>query len=231
MSWHDPASWFDKRVSDKTVDLVVKLFMTCVCIIFLIKRTGEYHHYYFKPLWVTETLIYVIFIAAFITRIPPKARSKGFREIVIPLTGSAFPFFLLLTPPFHEIGKNPSLLITIFAGMTLTTSFTIWSLFWLRRSFSLTAEVRELVQKGPYQWVRHPMYLGEIMTAGIVTLWRFSMLNLGLFAIFTGIQLFRAAVEEKKLAAILGETYRSFALSRWWFLPYATASAPAKDNN
>lgn len=231
MSWHDPASWLDKRVSDKTVDLAVKLIMTCVCIVFLIKRIGEYHFYYFKPLWVTETLIYVIFIAAFITRIPPKARSRGFREIVVPLMGSAFPFFLLLTPPFYGIANDPSLLIAIFAGMTLTTSFTIWALFWLRRSFSLTAEVRELVKGGPYRWVRHPMYLGEIMTAGIVTLWRFSMLNLIFFAVFTGIQLFRAAVEEKKLAAILGETYRSFALTRWWFIPHETTFDAEKDNN
>jgi protein-S-isoprenylcysteine O-methyltransferase Ste14 len=218
------------RLSDRTVDLTVKLVMTCVCIFFLIKRIGEYHLYYFKPLWVTETLIYVIFIAAFITRIPPKVRSRGFREIVVPLIGSGFPFLLLLSPPFHRIGNSHSLLIAIFAAMTLTTSFTIWALFWLRRSFSLTAEVRELVKGGPYRWVRHPMYLGEIMTAGIVTIWRFSMLNLVLFAAFTGIQLFRAAVEENKLAAVLGETYRSFALTRWWFLPHKRTLKPVKDN-
>lgn len=215
----DPVSWFQGKISVKNINRIVRLAMSLICTGFLVRRLMEYNLYYFKPLWFVETLIYIILIAAFLTRVDPQVRSKGFTEIVIPLVGSAFPFLLLFTPPSPWIIGEPFLLRGTFAAMTGTTALTIWALFYLRRSFSLTVEVRALVQEGPYRWIRHPMYLGEIMTAGSVCFWRFSHQNLVLFAVFVSIQLFRARVEEKKLAEYLGKDYQLFASSRWWFLP------------
>ncbi len=215
----DPVSWFHGKISERGINRIVRLIMTLICTVFLVRRLMEYHLYYFKPLWFVETLIYIILIAAFLTRIDPQVRSKGFTEIVIPLVGSAFPFLLLFTPPSPWIIGEPLLLRGTFAAMTGTTALTIWALFYLRRSFSLTVEVRALVREGPYRWIRHPMYLGEILTAGAVSFWRFSPQNLVFFVGFVSIQLFRAWIEEKKLSEYLGKDYRIFASSRWWFLP------------
>ncbi len=215
----DPVSWFHGRISERGINRIVRLIMTLICTVFLVRRLMEYHLYYFKPLWFVETLIYIILIAAFLTRIDPQVRSKGFNEIVIPLVGSAFPFLLLFTPPSPWIIGEPLLLSGTFAAMTGTTALTIWALFYLRRSFSLTVEVRALVREGPYRWIRHPMYLGEILTAGAVSFWRFSSQNLIFFVAFVSIQLLRAWIEEKKLSEYLGKDYRIFASSRWWFLP------------
>lgn len=218
MPQFDPVSWFKGVISEKTIFRMIRLCMTLLCVVFLIRRIMEYHLYYFKPLWLIETLIYIVFISAFLTRTDPKVRSRGFREIVIPLFGSGFPFLLLFTTPSEWIIGDHLLLVGTFGVMTATTVITVWALSYLRRSFSLTAEVRDLVTGGPYRWIRHPMYLGEILTAAVVTFWRFSLLNLILYITFVGIQLFRANMEERKLYRHLGKEYEEFASSRWWFL-------------
>ena len=40
---------------------------------------------------------------------------------------------------------------------------TIWSLICLGRCFSVLPACRGVVSRGPYRWVRHPVYLGELV--------------------------------------------------------------------
>jgi protein-S-isoprenylcysteine O-methyltransferase Ste14 len=89
----------------------------------------------------------------------------------------------------------------------LGSFLTLWGLWTLRRSFSITVEVRSLVLKGPYRWIRHPIYLGEILTAGIVMMWRFSWINVLIWTVFVFIQIVRARLEERKLSAFFPEYY------------------------
>src|SRR5207237_1364669 len=45
----------------------------------------------------------------------------------------------------------------------------VWSVVCLGRSFALLVSVRTVVRRGPYRYVRHPMYLGYILLfAGIL---------------------------------------------------------------
>ena len=44
----------------------------------------------------------------------------------------------------------------------------IFSLFFLRTSFSIIPEARDLVSHGPYQFVRHPIYLAEILAVASI---------------------------------------------------------------
>jgi protein-S-isoprenylcysteine O-methyltransferase Ste14 len=111
--------------------------------------------------------------------------------------------------------KSPFLHQTIFWFMTLSTAFTVWGMWALRRSFSITVEARELVASGPYRFIRHPIYSGEIAAATTVALWRFSWPNIALLAIFIGIQLTRARMEEVKLELNFPE-YREYAKRTWW---------------
>jgi len=43
------------------------------------------------------------------------------------------------------------------------TAFAIVALLALGRSFAILPGVRSIVRKGPYRWVRHPAYLGELV--------------------------------------------------------------------
>src|SRR3977135_4734080 len=48
---------------------------------------------------------------------------------------------------------------------TAGLAYSVWGLAYLRRSFSIIPEARRLVMGGPYGLSRHPVYLGEIVTA------------------------------------------------------------------
>lgn len=42
--------------------------------------------------------------------------------------------------------------------------FAVWTLIALGRSFDVSPADRGLVERGPYQWMRHPMYASEIFS-------------------------------------------------------------------
>ncbi|MDF1554749.1 MAG: methyltransferase, partial [Deferrisomatales bacterium] len=84
------------------------------------------------------------------------------------------------------------------------------------RSFSITVEARALVSRGPYRWVRHPVYLGEMATAAAVALWRWSPRNGVLLALFVAVQLLRSRWEEEKLARVF-PAYRVLCRHSRWF--------------
>ena len=216
----DPVKWLNRYLPLQWIHRIIRTGLLVVFFAFLVKRITEYQLYLFKPLWAVETLIYVIFIISLATRVNPKVHSSGWKEIIIPVTASAMPFLFLTSPPYGPFRTSYTWLYGIFSFMTVTTFFTVWALWHLRRSFSITTEVRELVVHGPYKWVRHPMYLGEILTGAAVCIWRFSIWNILFFGLFITLQLFRSKVEEQKLKNFFLEEYSTFASTRWWFLPF-----------
>ena len=189
--------------------------MIVVLAVFAWFRFREYGSYLVKPLWVAESLIYVVLIVAYVVRIPPVERSQGWREIIVPLVGAAMPFALLFSPPARWLTGNHGGQLAIFWFMLVSTSLTVVSMWALRRSFSITVEARLLVRAGPYRWIRHPIYLGEMLSAIAVTLWRLSLANLILCTAFIAVQFWRARMEERKLLRLLPE-YVAFARTRWW---------------
>lgn len=212
----DPFGWMEQFVTEQRLHRIIRVAMMGVMLCFLIVRIGQYDTFFFKPLWLAETLLFAVLAAAFIVRRDPVARSRGVAEIIVPLVGSVLPFGLLTTPPVMWIGGTRGLVIMISLWMTIATLFTTWGMWTLRRSFSITVEARALVTSGPYRWIRHPVYLGEVMATLAVMVWRLSVLNIMIFALFVSIQLSRAYLEERKLLNIFPD-YRNFADGSWWF--------------
>ena len=99
--------------------------------------------------------------------------------------------------------------------MTLATVLTVCGMWTLRRSFSITVEARELVVSGPYRWVRHPIYLGEMLAAAAVAVWRFSWISAMILCLFIAFQLVRARMEEEKLKRNFPD-YEMYAEKVWW---------------
>ena len=212
----DPFGWFERYFSARALYIMIRCGIMTVLLVFLIQRITAYPHYWFKPLWAAETLIFVVFLVSYALRSEPVSRSRGVREILIPLLGGVLPFALLLSPPHPMASSSVTYLYIIFLWMTAAACLTVWGLWTLRRSFSITVEVRELVTVGPYRFVRHPVYLGEMLSALGVAVLRFSAANAALLLLFTAIQLYRSRMEENKLACVY-PAYRDFAARSFWF--------------
>ena len=89
----------------------------------------------------------------------------------------------------------------------------------LGRSFGLPPAARGLVTSGPYRVVRHPIYLGYLMTHAGFLLSNFSWRNLGVLAVLYLAQAVRTLREEAVLHS--GDQQADSAASA---LPCATAS-------
>jgi protein-S-isoprenylcysteine O-methyltransferase Ste14 len=213
----DPFGWFGHIVPSAWLYRIINACLFTVVLGFLVVRIGQYRSFFFKPLWATETILFDVLAFAFIIRSNPVARSQGIREIIVPLTGSILPFGLLLSHPSPWIAGNRDLLTAVVIWMTLSTGFTVWGMWTLRHSFSITVEARELVSTGPYRWVRHPIYTGEILSAFSVAFLRFSWFNIFILAVFVIIQLSRSYWEESKLKKVFPDYRNSTGRSPWFW--------------
>jgi protein-S-isoprenylcysteine O-methyltransferase Ste14 len=214
----DPIGWFEHIMPLHRLHWIIRIATLAIILVFLVIRISQYPYYFWKPLWAAETLLFVVLFIAFIVRTNPVDRSRGVKEIIIPWFGSALPFSLLKTHPSTFIIANLNFLTMVFAWMSLATFFTTWGMWTLRHSFSITVEARTLVTTGPYRWVRHPVYLGEIFAATSVVVWRWSLLNAAILALFMFIQMLRAHWEEAKLERTFPEYRKLMARSRWFWV-------------
>ena len=98
------------------------------------------------------------------------------------------------------------------------TCWAVWSVRFLGRSISVIAQAREVVDRGPYRLVRHPLYVGELVsTLGVAIIvgtgWAFCA-----WALLCVLEAYRALLEEQVLLAAL-PGYRSYRARTAALLP------------
>lgn len=132
----------------------------------------------------------------------PKAKAKGIVPRISAFAGT-FLVLVIVWLPQQPIGLALSLLslVLILGGLC----FSIFALVHLGRSFSLMPEARHLVTNGPYAFVRHPLYLGEAISAIGMTLQYLSPLAIFIIALQLGLQLQRMRNEEEVLGSLFPE--------------------------
>ena len=215
--WFDPFGWLTRWIPEGILHGCVRAAAVVVLTAFLALRAGQYRQFALKPLWAVETLLFAVLIVAYAVRRRPVERARGAREILVPPLGAALPFGLLTSPPHPLVASSPAALQLVFWWMTAVTAFTVWGMGCLGRSFSITVEARAPVCRGPYRWVRHPVYLGEMSTAAAVALWRWSLPNGVLLALFVAVQLLRSRWEEEKLERVFPAYQVLRQRSRWFW--------------
>jgi protein-S-isoprenylcysteine O-methyltransferase Ste14 len=101
------------------------------------------------------------------------------------------------------------------ALISLGLLLVLWALSTLGRSFGIAPADRSLVESGPYNYVRHPMYLGELLSLAGAVSGDPSLYNLILIHILLVTLLMRLRWEERILSG-----YASYARRvRWRLLP------------
>jgi len=99
-------------------------------------------------------------------------RSKPFKNS--PIYQQIFAWFAVIDPWFLQIKGNCT---SIFENLAfLGVLLTLWALLNLKRSFGIAPADRGLVVSGPYKYIRHPMYSGEMLTIlggalGCISVW------------------------------------------------------------
>ena len=79
-------------------------------------------------------------------------------------------------------------------------------------------EAREPVYGGIYKYIRHPIYIGEMIAIIGTLIFRFSIINLILVVIFIFGQIIRARLEEKKLSTVF-PSYAEYKQKTGAFFP------------
>jgi protein-S-isoprenylcysteine O-methyltransferase Ste14 len=166
-----------------------------------------------QAVWLEE-LVTVVFLALVVGLFIVRRRGiRGAHATFLPGLVALLGTFLLNIVaylPIEDTTSTESLLassIVVIAG----TLWTMWSLAALGRCFGLFPEVRGLVTRGPYRFVRHPVYLGEILSAVGLLLAKPNPLILVLFAVFIGLQYWRTVFEERALADAFPDSYPAYA--------------------
>lgn len=77
-----------------------------------------------------------------------------------------------------------------------------------------------LVRNGPYRWVRHPLYLGMVVTALAIAVGMRSVWGLaGTMALFLPSGAYRAAMEERCLASKFGPEWDEYVARTRFMVP------------
>src|SRR6202022_2900139 len=146
------------------------------------------------------------------------ARDHNPVAVIVAMVGSFVLYGLFLVP---NQPRSTNVWVLGFSDILLASG-TIWALYsltYLRNRFSIVPEARGLVTAGPYELVRHPIYLGEI-TAGfglvLPTLFTWHAVVL---AVFIAAQLARTYYEERMLAATYPQ-YEAYARRSYRLIPF-----------
>ena len=160
----------------------------------------------------------LLIMAAYTTRTHAVARARGFRERLFPLL-VLFATFVGMS--FLRPVEGSQRLDLIMMGLLLTVLghyVSLWALWYLRGSFAVLAEARSPVTSGPYRYVRHPLYLGEMLSMLGLCLAMGTVTSLLFWLAITGMQLIRARIEEAKLANQFDD-YRAYLERTRFILP------------
>jgi protein-S-isoprenylcysteine O-methyltransferase Ste14 len=102
-----------------------------------------------------------------------------------------------------------------FALILLGTALLVWARRTLGSGYTGHASVKQtqpLVRNGPYQWIRHPAYLGYLLMVLGITLGYWSIAGLvSMLVILVPSMIFRINVEEEMLSKHFGKVHKIYS--------------------
>jgi protein-S-isoprenylcysteine O-methyltransferase Ste14 len=155
---------------------------------------------------VLVVAFYALAIWCYVRRGPAVATSHSVTAHAAAISATFLPLALPLlhgAPPGP--GRQALADVLLICGM----AWAVWSLRFLDRNVSVLAQARGVVVGGPYRWVRHPVYTGEIVSALGLAIAVNSYTALALWTALCCLQVYRAMREEQVLLRAL-PAYRSY---------------------
>jgi protein-S-isoprenylcysteine O-methyltransferase Ste14 len=171
---------------------------------------------------------YVLLIWCYLRRGPAVATSRSLTAHVAAVAATFSP----LTFPLLA-GRPPGTAQQVTADVLLLAgaAWSVWTVRFLGRNLSVLAQARDVVDRGPYRWVRHPLYAGEIVSCLGLAIAASSAAAAALWLVLCALQAYRALREEQVLLRAL-PGYRAYRartpalLPAPWLLTSARRARP-----
>jgi len=154
--------------------------------------------------------------------VPP----KKVEDVLLPLGTTFFYVMYAAVPWFPDLWKKslcpagwqaPCMVAGVVLNL-LGLWIAIWAAVYLGRSFSVLIEVRKVVLEGAYRRIRHPMYAGYLCFFAGFMLTSFSLAYFLLVPAHMALLLYRAWLEETRLAECSPE-YREYRKHSGFIFP------------
>lgn len=155
-----------------------------------------------------------------------QARDRGSRTVLVASVwigvAAGFGSAILLQGAAIRVGRHPIFALGL-ALMLLGLLLRWWAISVLGRSFTVTVGTQaeqQVVERGPYRYVRHPSYTGSLLTIAGILLCCTNTLSLLAFLIPMAGYAYRIRVEERALIDGLGEPYRAYVRRTRRLVPF-----------
>jgi protein-S-isoprenylcysteine O-methyltransferase Ste14 len=145
---------------------------------------------------VLTLVFFALLVVMFTVRYIPQRSALGFYPRLAAVVGTFLSLGFVHLPP-QEL--SPGLYLVSLVLLVGGTGFAAYAVLVLGRSISLLPEARRLVTRGPYAFVRHPLYLGEMVAIAGIALQHLSVWALLLLGLAWAVQFQRMIFEERVL--------------------------------
>jgi protein-S-isoprenylcysteine O-methyltransferase Ste14 len=149
---------------------------------------------------VGSCLFYLLMLWCYLRRGPAVATSSSVAANTAAVAGNLLP---LAVPLLHGPRPSAGWQLTADVLVLLGVCWAVWSLRSLGRNLSVIPQARGIADHGPYAWVRHPLYLGEIVSTFGTVIAAWSVGALALWVALCALQVYRAVREEQVLLGAL----------------------------
>ncbi len=215
----------DRSILETAGNVVPALFFALVLVskvVTLVRGLplvqGDWVSPSFLALAVQQLLTIVFFgfvVVLFVLRRPPAGRRSSRLGGAVALAGT---FIYNVPVGARVVEDNLTLLVASSALIAAGLIWSLASLAFLGRCFGVFPEARGLVTRGPYRWLRHPLYLGEL-TSSLGTIVATASLPLfGVLVVQAGLQYWRTRLEERALIDAFPE-YAAYRERTWGLFP------------
>lgn len=168
--------------------------------------------------WFGTVLVcafYALIIWSYLRRGPAVATSNSATASAVAVLATITPF---LFPLLHAGPAGAGQRLAADVPLVVGLAWSVWSVRFLGRNLSVIAQARTVVDRGPYRLVRHPLYIGEIVSSLGLAIAVGSVTAFAVWLALCAMQVYRAMREEQILLRVL-PGYRGYRTRTAALLP------------